>query len=577
MYLSTVLATVRVAVSSLSAGLEALDPAVEAERRIILSKLQDRISSIMTAHDAHDQPDKHDGQASTTSISTSVEDSTSAAESAEIETASNTLHMVKSDTSTQVGDLVDESHDSPRALEDVFGSQPVPLPEHVDATRARLDDIDVDVWLNATAARRLPDTGTVSALQQKLDDASRELQSAMSSTSGSRLVVKLASELSRKQASLTNIAQLAAFQDKVRQADDALSSLLDTIDQNPESQGSTGDTSYATSKRSSERSALATSLLSAADKITTVRKAAVKVLHDKRVTSAVKRLEDSYAELLALADDVDRRVPSPPSSSASYEKSRYSKPGVDSSRVHGLKATFTNASSSELSAPRVARSSSASISGSTVRPSNSTASKSRSSLRPETDTPRRRVISEGPVSMKRGATVPRSFNFATATEDLKSRSGQKQMLPPPLPMSRSTSAGSEASTRLASDLGRSLDSSSTVARGFSSNLPAPTPRRRSSNSARTKGEEHRMFTPDDDDQHPGTYEADPSRRVDVQIGKIVNELDLHVPIHPAEGSWNDESGMYWIGDAATGRLYFCRILRSIVMVRVGGGWLNLVT
>lgn len=40
--------------------------------------------------------------------------------------------------------------------------------------------------------------------------------------------------------------------------------------------------------------------------------------------------------------------------------------------------------------------------------------------------------------------------------------------------------------------------------------------------------------------------------------------------------WHDESGRYWIGYAGRVKLCFCRILKSrTVMVRVGGGWMEL--
>lgn len=40
--------------------------------------------------------------------------------------------------------------------------------------------------------------------------------------------------------------------------------------------------------------------------------------------------------------------------------------------------------------------------------------------------------------------------------------------------------------------------------------------------------------------------------------------------------WTDRSGRYWIGLGSRAKLCFCRILRSrTVMVRVGGGWVEL--
>ena len=50
-----------------------------------------------------------------------------------------------------------------------------------------------------------------------------------------------------------------------------------------------------------------------------------------------------------------------------------------------------------------------------------------------------------------------------------------------------------------------------------------------------------------------------------------------VPVNIAEtDDWKDQSGRYWIGSKGRAKLCFCRILRSrTVMVRVGGGWVEL--
>ena len=72
----------------------------------------------------------------------------------------------------------------------------------------------------------------------------------------------------------------------------------------------------------------------------------------------------------------------------------------------------------------------------------------------------------------------------------------------------------------------------------------------------------------------GRYQADLSRKVDVEVGKIVNKLPASVPIKAADGRGDINSGKYWIGEPP--KLCFCRILRSqVVMVRVGGGWQQL--
>ncbi|WVQ82104.1 hypothetical protein IAT38_004232 [Cryptococcus sp. DSM 104549] len=79
------------------------------------------------------------------------------------------------------------------------------------------------------------------------------------------------------------------------------------------------------------------------------------------------------------------------------------------------------------------------------------------------------------------------------------------------------------------------------------------------------------------------YVADPKNKLDVAVGKIVNNLSFDVPVRPVGPSiakpvaeWKDLSGQYWIGSEGKAKLCFCRILRSrTVMVRVGGGWVQL--
>lgn len=77
------------------------------------------------------------------------------------------------------------------------------------------------------------------------------------------------------------------------------------------------------------------------------------------------------------------------------------------------------------------------------------------------------------------------------------------------------------------------------------------------------------------------YIPNPKNKLDVAVGKIVNKLNVNVPIRPVGSDakvdeWKDESGRYWIGAEGRAKLCFCRILRSrTVMVRVGGGWVEL--
>lgn len=70
---------------------------------------------------------------------------------------------------------------------------------------------------------------------------------------------------------------------------------------------------------------------------------------------------------------------------------------------------------------------------------------------------------------------------------------------------------------------------------------------------------------------PETYVADPKNDLDVALGDIVNDSPYKVQVKMVPG----EVGKYWFGDVNP-KLAYCRILRSrMVMVRVGGGWVEL--
>ncbi|KAG0746786.1 hypothetical protein G6F66_002067 [Rhizopus arrhizus] len=70
---------------------------------------------------------------------------------------------------------------------------------------------------------------------------------------------------------------------------------------------------------------------------------------------------------------------------------------------------------------------------------------------------------------------------------------------------------------------------------------------------------------------PEAYVADPKNDLDVAVGDIVNDSPYKIKIKMVPG----EVGKYWFGEVNP-KLAYCRILRSrMVMVRVGGGWVEL--
>ncbi|KAI8366162.1 hypothetical protein BD560DRAFT_401339 [Blakeslea trispora] len=68
-----------------------------------------------------------------------------------------------------------------------------------------------------------------------------------------------------------------------------------------------------------------------------------------------------------------------------------------------------------------------------------------------------------------------------------------------------------------------------------------------------------------------TYVPDPENELDIKLGHIVNTSPYRVTVK----SIPDQVGKYWFGDVNP-KLVYCRILASqLVMVRVGGGWVEL--
>lgn len=82
------------------------------------------------------------------------------------------------------------------------------------------------------------------------------------------------------------------------------------------------------------------------------------------------------------------------------------------------------------------------------------------------------------------------------------------------------------------------------------------------------------------------YRPNPQNRLDVAVGKIVNQMPVPISLEPASeedhriSTWQDEVGHYVLSDPSEPlvepKMIFCRILRSrMVMVRIGGGWQEL--
>ncbi|WWC62133.1 uncharacterized protein I303_104724 [Kwoniella dejecticola CBS 10117] len=170
-----------------------------------------------------------------------------------------------------------------------------------------------------------------------------------------------------------------------------------------------------------------------------------------------------------------------------------------------------------------------------------------------------------------------TFQDSSAETRTASTAGTALSRPPSVASTRARTAASRL-PRLTSSIPRPINSStsdpSEASRASSDTPPRhrvlsmqgtwPRPSRLSMSTRETRKE----------------YVADARSKLDMAVGHVVNKLDVHVPIRPVGinngDDWQDQSGQYWIGAEGRAKLCFCRILRSrTVMVRVGGGWVEL--
>lgn len=159
-----------------------------------------------------------------------------------------------------------------------------------------------------------------------------------------------------------------------------------------------------------------------------------------------------------------------------------------------------------------------------------------------------------------GTLPPLNLNSRLAQESLGRRAAltKRASMPvfdnKPMPNQSTPRPGTARGYRPKSALApKPARTASTTTRKLPPARPSPTPRQRADTSS------------------PETYVADPKNDLDVAVGNIVNDSPYRVRVKMVPG----EVGKYWFG-TVNPKLAYCRILRSrMVMVRVGGGWVEL--
>lgn len=151
---------------------------------------------------------------------------------------------------------------------------------------------------------------------------------------------------------------------------------------------------------------------------------------------------------------------------------------------------------------------------------------------------------------------------------LKQPSNPKNMQPTPRYMTgyTRTTKASFTSTTPPPNIGPSKDFSRATSRTPTNNFTSPTARRAVVRQMAVQQQRLRSAT-----KTPENYISDPQNDLDVALGDILNDSPYKILVKMVPG----EVGKYWFGDLSP-KLAYCRILRSrMVMVRVGGGWVEL--
>ncbi|BGO92228.1 hypothetical protein NBRC10512_000960 [Rhodotorula toruloides] len=468
------------------------------------------------------------------------------------------------------------------ALDPFAFETPSDEPAAFSELRRRIERIETAGWLSPSTLV-LPPAAEAAVMDGELATCRNELV-ALAGNSDETLVWADLPSIERyiedKGKEVRRVAALARFSDFLAKADSTLSDLLNAVD------ASTPDAPPVTpDPAASPVLPLSDALVAASEAVTAVRVEAIPLADDGRVERAIRRIEDTWSEMLGLVEEIRPRAGSASSSTSAASGTKAAPPpaahrtpsrpssqatSIQSTRSSVSRSTSRTSTASSLVSSSTSNGTPGNVAPQTPRP-----------RRPTSDeqTPRLRRSSRLPVRTPRQAlsplppnasTVPQPFSFDTpvkprlrqSTRSASRRDSSAASLDKAPVTPRTDRRVSSASSSQGSVRRPNLFSSVAVER--------PRTEKPSVRSVSTPVVRTLRQTPPRSTQ---PYRPNVYNKLDREVANVVNSLpNLHVPIEVAEGRWTDESGVYNIG----GRLYFCRILRSKqVMVRVGGGWLDL--
>ncbi|KAI0068892.1 hypothetical protein BV25DRAFT_1844712 [Artomyces pyxidatus] len=441
--------------------------------------------------------------------------------------------------------------------------------------RLRLLNINAIVRPSKASTSSIPSHGQYAILASEFAGVAAESSGLPSSVPVQSLDAELRSlrrEVADSEPLLQRIEALADLGKVVQDCDAALSDLLEHIDSYPAPPAGPLSSTHVTLTIIPPEEQLSARIVFTKNLIDELDARHSKVADDIRASSERKRVLQTWNELESMAfDRLHGRKSRPPSAISSGRSSRAS---IDIHRptLQKKASTYSNLSVGSSSQGR----------GRMLAPAH-----------PSTSS--RRVVSNNERS---GHTRPSSGLSVASTN----RSVSGPLFSPSSRLFNTTFASRQRTTSLSSTTSPSSQTPSR--RSLEPSRPRPSIRRMGSPTPSDASSQSRSFGPPRSTTSHSTwgrtprlsfpspailspprhrtsppkkrpYVANPKNRLDVAVGAVVNNLPVDIKIEVVEETWKDQSGKYWIGGEDP-KLCFCRILRShTVMVRVGGGWMEL--
>lgn len=461
---------------------------------------------------------------------------------------------------------------------------------HVMELRRRLRSLGINASAmpSSSSASPLPTVEQHDVIASQLHEVTNEatqLPANISSATIGEELRSLQDELEDSHQLLPRALSLARFGTLVQDCDNALSDLLEHIDSYPAPPAGPLSAKYVSPSRLPPEEQLGGRLTFTKNLTNSLEDEFIRVADEPRASSERDRIVQTWAELESMAfDRINGRKSRPPSVIGSGRQSRASVGGPRiNSKVQDKSSPYSSLSA-RSSTPGPARAPPASRPSTSMRrvpPHMVEPMPNRSSSRLSVISSNRSV--SGPMAStsrlfsstfaSRQRTISLSSTTSSSSPASDNNPGRRSMEPSRLQLSQ------------ASHLRRTVSPTpsdvSTASRSFSGppRSTRPTwgrpPPRPSFSSSSVHRSPPKCKAPQLPPRKP--YVANPKSKLDVAVGDVVNKLpeDVDIKVEVAQDTWQDKSGKYWIGGEDP-KLCFCRILRShAVMVRVGGGWMEL--